>query len=85
MWARAQGTVLNMVNQEECAMDPDQTEWICVTLLYLQDDAAIWATSAMEEFASGGVPFHGQWNVFCTEFKARFETINEAIKALKKL
>ena len=27
-------------------------EWISMALLYLQDDAAIWAAPAMEEFAN---------------------------------
>jgi hypothetical protein len=85
MWARAQGTALNTVNQEGRATDPDQTEWIRVALSYLQDDAAIWAAPAMEEFANGGVPFYGQWGVFCTEFKARFETVDETVDAKEKL
>ena len=46
---------------------------------------AIWATPAMEEFANGGVLFYGQWGVFCTEFKARFETVDKAIDAKERL
>ena len=66
-------------------MDPNQTEWIRVALSYLQDDVAIWAAPAMEEFANRGVLFYGQWGVFYTEFKAHFETIDEAVDAKERL
>ena len=66
-------------------MDPNQTEWIHVVLSYLQDDAAIWATPAMEEFANKGVPFCGQWGIFCAEFKVCFETINKAVDIKERL
>ena len=41
MWARAQRTVLNIVNQKGHMMDSDQTEWICMALSYLQDNTII--------------------------------------------
>jgi hypothetical protein len=57
MWAMAQGTALNIVNQNGHAVEHHDIEWICAALSYLQDEASIWASSAMEEFAVGGVPF----------------------------
>ena len=60
-------------------------EWICAALSYLQEDTSIWASLAMEEFANGGVPFGNQWETFREHFKARFETVDEAIDAKEKL
>jgi hypothetical protein len=57
MWVMAQGMALNMVNQHGEAVDHRDMEWIRATLSYLQDDAAVWASPAMEEFAVGRVPF----------------------------
>jgi hypothetical protein len=59
MWAMAQGTALNVVDQQGTAIDRCDMEWIRAALSYLQDDASIWAAPAMEEFADGGVPFGG--------------------------
>jgi hypothetical protein len=39
----------------------------------------------MEEFANGGVPFGSQWETFREHFKARFETVDEAVDAKEKL
>jgi hypothetical protein len=39
----------------------------------------------MEEFATGGIPFDNNWSVFREQFKARFETVNEAVDAKEKL
>jgi hypothetical protein len=85
MWGMAQGTALNTVDQQGTAVDRPDSEWICTALSYLQDDAAIWASPAMEEFANGGVPFDNQWENFRQEFKARFETVDEAVDAKEKL
>ena len=52
---------------------------------YLQDNASIWASPAMEEFTNGNVPFNGQWETFREHFKAGFETVNEAVNAKEKL
>lgn len=54
-------------------------EWIRTTLSHLQDEAAVWATPAMEEMANGGTPFNRSWANFTAAFKARFETVNEAV------
>jgi hypothetical protein len=85
MWGLAQGTALNVVDQQGNAVDRRETEWIRAALSYLQDDAAIWAAPAMEEFVNGGVPFGGLWQNFHTEFKARFETVDEAVDAKERL
>ena len=85
MWAMAQGTALNVVDQQGNAVDCRDMEWIRAALSYLQDDTSIWASPAMEEFATGRVPFNGQWETFCKHFKARFETVDEAIDAKEKL
>jgi hypothetical protein len=39
----------------------------------------------MEEFAQGVALFSGEWAVFHREFKAHFETVDEAIDAKEKL
>jgi hypothetical protein len=85
MWGMVQGTALNVVDQQGNAVDRRDTEWIRAALSYLQDDASIWASPAMEEFANGRVPFDGQWETFREQFKARFETVDEAVDAKEKL
>jgi hypothetical protein len=45
----------------------------------------VWAALSMEQFMKGHIPFNGYWNMFHTQFKARFETINEVVDAKKKL
>lgn len=85
MWAMAQGTALNTVDQQGTPVDRRDSEWIRAALSYLQDDAAIWASPAMEEFANAGVPFGNDWETFRSEFKARFETVDEAVDAKEKL
>jgi len=64
MWAHIQGTALNTVDQQGNVVDRRDTEWIHAALSYLQDDAAIWAAPAMEEYANGNVPFDGLWETF---------------------
>ena len=85
MWAMAQGTALNIVDQQGTAIGRRDMEWIRAALSYLQDDASIWASLAMEEFATSGVPFGNWWDMFCKHFKARFETVDEVIDAKEKL
>ena len=85
MWATAQGTALNVVDRQGAEVGPREGEWIHAALSFLQDDAAIWASPAMEEFARGVAPFGGEWAVFRREFKARFETVDEAVDAKEKL
>lgn len=85
MWAMAQGTALNVVDRQGSYVEGRDMEWIRAALSYLQDDAAIWASPAMEEFAAGRVPFDERWSSFREQFKARFETIDEAVDAKEKL
>jgi hypothetical protein len=79
MWATVQGSALNTVNEHGEAVDRRDVEWIHAALSYLQDEAAIWGSPAMEEFATGGIPFDSDWGMFCKQFKARLETVNEAV------
>jgi hypothetical protein len=85
MWAAAQGTALNIVDQQGNAVDRRDSDWIRAALSYLQDDASIWGSPAMEEFANGGVPFAGNWETFRRDFKARFETVDEVVDAKERL
>ena len=85
IWAITQGTALNVIDQQGNGISAYDDEWIYTTLSYLQDDAAIWAAPAMEEFAKGKVPFDGEWATFCKEFKAHFEMVDEAIGIKEKL
>ena len=81
----AQGTALNVVDRQGAEVGPYEGEWICAALSFLQDDAAIWASPAMKEFARGVALFGGEWTVFRREFKACFETVDEAVDAKEKL
>jgi hypothetical protein len=85
MWATVQGTALNTVDQQGNTVDRRDVEWIRAALSYLQDEAAVWGSPAMEEFASGGIPFDNDWDTFREQFKSRFETVNEAVDAKEKL
>ena len=85
MWAMAQGTGLNVVDRQGNTVDHRDMEWIWAALSYLQDDASVWASPAMEEFISGRVPFNNDWEKFREQFKAWFETVDEAIDAKEKL
>jgi Retrotransposon gag protein len=85
MWATVQGTALNTVDQQGNAVDRRDVEWIRAALSYLQDEASIWGSPAMEEFANGVIPFDNDWDVFREQFKARFETVNETVDAKEKL
>jgi hypothetical protein len=85
MWATTQGTALNVVDQQGNAVDRCDPDWIRAALSYLQDNASIWGSPAMEEFANGGVPFAGNWETFCRDFKARFETIDKVVDAKERL
>lgn len=65
MWVHVQGTMLNIVDQQGNMVDHQDMKWIHAALSYLQDDVAIWAAPAMEEFASGNVLFDSLWETFC--------------------
>jgi Retrotransposon gag protein len=85
MWAAAQGMALNIVDQQGNAVDRHDPDWIQAALSYLQDDASIWGSLAMEEFANGVVLFAGNWETFRWDFKARFETVDEVVDAKERL
>jgi len=51
----------------------------------LQDETAIWAVLAMEQFMDGGILFNGNWGTFQEQFKAWFETVNKAVNANERL
>jgi hypothetical protein len=70
MWADVQGTALNTVDQNGVAVDRHDEQWIRAVLSYLQDEAAIWAAPAMEQFTDGRIPFDGSWSTFREQFKA---------------
>jgi hypothetical protein len=60
-------------------------QWITAALGFLQDEAAVWATPALEDLDAGKKPYSGDWAEFKTEFKKRFETHDEAYDAREKL
>jgi hypothetical protein len=60
-------------------------QWITAALGFLQDEAAVWATPALEDLDAGKKPYSGDWAEFKAEFKKRFETHNEAYDAREKL
>jgi hypothetical protein len=85
MWAMAQGTDMNVVNEHGVAVRRRDAEWIRSALSFLQGDAGTWAGPSMDQFADGGPPFGGLWANFCRDFKARFESANDEADAKEKL
>jgi hypothetical protein len=85
MWAMTQGTGLNVVDQQGNAVGRRNCEWIRAALSFLEGEAAVWASPAMESFARGVIPFQDDWDRFHADFKARFETVDEAADAKEKL
>ncbi|ESK81841.1 hypothetical protein Moror_9637, partial [Moniliophthora roreri MCA 2997] len=59
--------------------------WIRLALTFMQDDAAVWATPAMEEVAQGRHSYDNSWEEFVKGFKLRFETTDEAADAKERL
>jgi hypothetical protein len=55
------------------------------SVLPSRDNAAIWAALVMEEFAVGCVLFEERWSSFREQFKAHFETVDEAVDAKERL
>jgi hypothetical protein len=85
LWAMTQGTGMNVVDHQGVAVRRRDLEWIRAVLSFMESDAAVWASPAMEQFAEGRIPFGGNWGLFQDEFKARFEAVDEAIDAKEKL
>ena len=85
MWAITQGTALNVIDRQGNGISAHDNEWIRATLLYLQDNMAIWAAPAIEEFAERKVPFDGKWATFHKEFKACFRMVDKVIDMKEKL
>ncbi|EJF59605.1 hypothetical protein DICSQDRAFT_64916 [Dichomitus squalens LYAD-421 SS1] len=85
LWAMSQGSTLNHVDATGNAISARDDQWIRAVLSFMQDSAALWATPAMEEITQGTTPFKGLWTEFRTQFKARFETVDEAVDAREHL
>ncbi|EJF55435.1 hypothetical protein DICSQDRAFT_73994 [Dichomitus squalens LYAD-421 SS1] len=85
LWAMSQGSTLNHVDAMGNAISARDDQWIRAVLSFMQDSAALWATLAMEEITQGTTPFKGSWTEFRTQFKARFETVDEAVDAKERL
>uniref|UniRef100_A0A0W0FNF1 Putative reverse transcriptase-rnase h-integrase n=1 Tax=Moniliophthora roreri TaxID=221103 RepID=A0A0W0FNF1_MONRR len=51
----------------------------------MQDNAAVWATPAMEEVAQERHPYDNSWEEFVKGFKLRFETMDEAADVKERL
>lgn len=81
LYAMLAGRSLNTVNLVTQNVTARHDMWIRAALLFMQDEAALWATPYMEEFANGTVPFNGIWGIFKDLFKAWFETTNEVADA----
>ncbi|EJF60333.1 hypothetical protein DICSQDRAFT_137645 [Dichomitus squalens LYAD-421 SS1] len=85
LWAMSQGLTLNHVDAMGNAISARDDQWIQAVLSFMQDSAALWATPAMEEITQGTTPFKGSWTEFRTQFKARFETVDEVVDAKEHL
>ncbi|EJF55521.1 hypothetical protein DICSQDRAFT_17170, partial [Dichomitus squalens LYAD-421 SS1] len=85
LWAMSQGSTLNHVDAMGNTISACNDQWIWAVLSFMQDSAALWATPAIEEITQGTTPFKGLWTEFRTQFKARFETVDEAVDAKERL
>ncbi|EJF61810.1 hypothetical protein DICSQDRAFT_136328 [Dichomitus squalens LYAD-421 SS1] len=85
LWATSQGSTLNHVDATGNAISTRDDQWIRAVLSFMQDSAALWATPVMEEITQGTTPFKGLWMEFRTQFKAQFETVDEAVDAKERL
>ncbi|KAI3620746.1 hypothetical protein WG66_002422 [Moniliophthora roreri] len=77
LYAQSQRAALNRANADGTWAREDSL-WIHLALTFMQDDAAVWATPAMEEVAQGRHPYDNSWKEFVKGFKLRFETTDEA-------
>ena len=85
LWGMSQGAGLNVLDTQGNAVRRRDAEWIRAALSFLENDAAVWAVPAMEDFANGVLPFGGIWDYFREQFKARFESADEMVDAKEKL
>ena len=85
LWGMAQGAGLNVLDMQGNAIQHLDTEWIHAALSFLQGDAVIWGTPAMEDFANGMPPFGSRWDFFREQFKAHFKSADEVVDAKEKL
>ncbi|ESK81001.1 hypothetical protein Moror_7608 [Moniliophthora roreri MCA 2997] len=84
LYAQSQRAVLNRANADG-TWARDDGLWIRLALTFMQDDAAVWATLAMEEVAQGRHLYDNSWEEFVKGFKLRFETTDEAADAKEQL
>lgn len=85
LWGMAQESGLNVVDAQGNTLRHCDTEWICMALSFLQEDAAVWAALAMEDFTNRMPPFDGHWETFCEQFKVCFKSANKMVDAKEKL
>lgn len=52
-WADGESSLHNVTAEQRVR---DESKWICTALLYLEDDAAIWATPSLEALGTGNPP-----------------------------
>ncbi|KAI3614279.1 hypothetical protein WG66_000055 [Moniliophthora roreri] len=84
LYAQSQRAALNRANADG-TWARDDGLWIHSALTFMQDDAAVWATPAIEEVAQGRHPYDNSWEEFVKGFKLRFETMDEAADAKERL
>ncbi|KAI3614855.1 hypothetical protein WG66_003355 [Moniliophthora roreri] len=84
LYVQSQRAALNRANADR-TWARDDGLWICSALTFMQDDAAVWATPAMEEVAQGRHLYDNSWEEFVKGFKLRFETTDEAADAKERL
>jgi hypothetical protein len=75
VWAMHQPQLRSRTSASKEEANP--RKWITACLGYLQEDAAIWATPALEQLRKGQDPYGGNWQKFEEVFKLRFETTDE--------
>ena len=85
MWAMVQGSGLNIIDAQGNPTACRDHKWIRAVLSLLTDEAAVWAAPTMEEFAIQQIPFAGVWENFQIQFRAHFETSDEAGDAKETL
>ena len=91
LWARSQGQPLNTAPNG--TMNPEQ--WISSFLSLLQGEAAVWAVPYLQKIEAHTsdtanprthlFPAGGNWDTFLTEFKQRFQAVDDAAVARQAL
>src|SRR6201996_5214926 len=89
-YAQVEGESLNDYVAATNTWNRNDGKWIAAILNLMEDEARTWALPYLEEIATGGGPFGGDYNQFVTVFNKCFapmdsaEAARDALKSLKQ-